>query len=236
MKIRSAQPRRGFSLVELLVVLAIISILAAMLLPAFSSVRELARRTSCQSNMRQIGMGFAQYINDNHGLLPRNDAGTANQGTWVDEIYPYVNNPQIFICPDDSSPYTLTGGSGLQTSYAINQFYNQSTTQNLFEANLPGQKPAFEGSIDDATGTIVLGDAAGSYEVEPASGQSTVNVDLTDYPPVFGNGGSPQGEWIGRHNGTCSFLFFDGHVKALHLGSLALYKVGHVQYLTRTVN
>ena len=54
----------GFTLIELLVVIAIIAILAAILFPVFARARENARRASCMSNARQIGMGFVQYFQD----------------------------------------------------------------------------------------------------------------------------------------------------------------------------
>src|ERR1700755_2603487 len=61
---------RGFTLIELLVVIAIISILASILFPVFARARENARRASCQSNLKQIGLGFAQYIGDYDETYP----------------------------------------------------------------------------------------------------------------------------------------------------------------------
>lgn len=62
--------RRAFTLIELLVVIAIVSILAAILFPVFASVRERARQTTCQSNLKQIGTAFAQYLNDYDSAYP----------------------------------------------------------------------------------------------------------------------------------------------------------------------
>src|SRR5438552_11695798 len=61
---------RGFTLVELLVVIGIIALLISILLPALGAAREAARKTQCISNLRQWGMGFQMYANANHGLIP----------------------------------------------------------------------------------------------------------------------------------------------------------------------
>ncbi|PQV64871.1 prepilin-type N-terminal cleavage/methylation domain-containing protein [Abditibacterium utsteinense] len=76
--------RRAFTLIELLVVISIIALLAAILFPVFSRVREGGRRTSCASNLKQLGMAFAQYQQDNKRYpLASNYQKWANGGHWV---------------------------------------------------------------------------------------------------------------------------------------------------------
>jgi prepilin-type N-terminal cleavage/methylation domain-containing protein len=67
---KSTLRKSGFTLIELLVVLAIIAILAAILFPVFARARENARRASCQSNLKQIGLGIMQYSQDYDETLP----------------------------------------------------------------------------------------------------------------------------------------------------------------------
>src|SRR5437763_14058162 len=95
----SSRRSQGFTLIELLVVIAIIAILAAILFPVFGRARENARRSSCQSNLKQLGLGFLQYIQDNDELYPKS-TGDAGQG-WGGRIFPYVKNTQVFKCPSD---------------------------------------------------------------------------------------------------------------------------------------
>jgi prepilin-type N-terminal cleavage/methylation domain-containing protein/prepilin-type processing-associated H-X9-DG protein len=108
----------GFTLIELLVVIAIIAILAAILFPVFARARENARRTSCMNNLKQLGLGVMQYIQDYDERYPQSFfypqvAATTPPGqlynsyaiaeghyhTWMDSIYPYVKSVQLFICP-----------------------------------------------------------------------------------------------------------------------------------------
>jgi prepilin-type N-terminal cleavage/methylation domain-containing protein/prepilin-type processing-associated H-X9-DG protein len=125
----------GFTLIELLVVIAIIALLAAILFPVFSRARENARRSSCQSNLKQVGLGVAQYVQDYDEKYPmgeiypwdNNDkacalaaaqsagapivfktmSATAGSLMWMSQIYPYVRSTQIYYCP--SGP---TGADG----------------------------------------------------------------------------------------------------------------------------
>jgi prepilin-type processing-associated H-X9-DG protein len=91
-------------LIELLVVIAIIAILAAILFPVFGRARENARRASCQSNLKQIGLGLQMYIQDYDGRVPIcNDNSTPtpddDQGYWWIKIHAYTKNDQVFVCP-----------------------------------------------------------------------------------------------------------------------------------------
>ena len=106
MKVR--HPLRGFTLIELLVVIAIIAILAAILFPVFAQAREAARKASCVSNLKQLGLGVGMYTQDYDGTYPywnwgTNYGGRGNmQSLWHVAIFPYVKNTGVYSCPSDA--------------------------------------------------------------------------------------------------------------------------------------
>jgi prepilin-type N-terminal cleavage/methylation domain-containing protein/prepilin-type processing-associated H-X9-DG protein len=117
--------RLAFTLIELLVVVAVIAILAALLFPVFGRARENARRTSCQSNLKQIGLGFAQYVQDYDEKYPLGLYNDWNSG-WPTTIQPYIKSLEVFRCPSDDTTlaapasWDMLSWAGVPISYAGN--------------------------------------------------------------------------------------------------------------------
>src|SRR3982750_1945051 len=99
--------KRAFTLIELLVVIAIIAILAAILFPVFGRARENARRSSCQSNVKNILLSVTQYTQD-YDERPPPLAVQLSAGAvcWHNLVQPYIKSTQIFICPSDTETST----------------------------------------------------------------------------------------------------------------------------------
>lgn len=140
MRSKSIQKREfGFTLIELLVVIAIIAILAAILFPVFARARENARRASCQSNLKQIGLGLLQYAQDYDESNPAvnvdvktgiNGGGSGSIPIEV-QLNPYIKSYELWKCPSDTSNPTwvpksdlydgnFSGGNARARSYSMN--------------------------------------------------------------------------------------------------------------------
>jgi prepilin-type N-terminal cleavage/methylation domain-containing protein len=99
---------RGFTLIEVLVVVAIISILAGILLPVFAQAREKARQASCMSNVRQIGLASLQYAQDYDERMVGTELGDNPEYFWGDMLHPYLKSRQILQCPSASEKFQLS--------------------------------------------------------------------------------------------------------------------------------
>jgi prepilin-type N-terminal cleavage/methylation domain-containing protein/prepilin-type processing-associated H-X9-DG protein len=207
---RAGLKSTGFTLIELLVVIAIIAILAAILFPVFARARENARRASCQSNLKQIGLGIMQYTQDYDESLPRSRNagvtlpanGTIASGTpawvpWQFVIQPYVKSYQLFKCPSSSSSgFTTNSNDLVPRSYQSNGG-NVNDALTLFG----GDRPMNEGK------TIALA-ALESPAQLLLVGEHPDRAD----PEFFSHSASTT---FLSHLQTTNFLFADGHVKAM---------------------
>ena len=211
--------RRGFTLIELLVVIAIIAILAAILFPVFAQARESARKATCLSNQKQIGLAVHMYIQDYDGMYPsqQRDGVLVNlpggpvvykntDQNFMDELYPYCKNARIFHCPSNIKRAYTNQKGGWANGYHFN---------GAFLSNPPGCKPGScsgiaEAAVVQPSNTQIIREAGDGVEWDQA----------WERPYSAGYGASTYArddcDQFSRsffHQGGCNLLAADGHAR-----------------------
>lgn len=199
--------KRGFTLIEILVVIAIISLLAGLLFAGFSRARENGRKTNCLSNLRQLQMATMQYVNINDETMPLRfaDFEPANntwepakgEKAWTEALQPYIQNTQVFNCPSEGSGATSDPTTNF-TDYAYNR-----ALSNL-DNNTAG--PRTLADISDSEKTIM-------FLETPPGDPTNSRPETLNHNGLLTGAAALTNTKLARHLSGSNFAFCDGHVK-----------------------
>lgn len=211
--------QRAFTLVELLVVVAIVAVLSAILFPAFSMARERGRRAACMSNLKQIGAGWLQYLQDYDGTSPINWRRGNTRMTFISRLDPYLKSRLVWRCPSDSERPASPGFpdvAGLSPSYGYNTgpwtadtFLSGYDPGGLLSLAIDEGFPDYtylgrhQSAIESPSQMFLCMDSSGMFLSLSAPAVLTT-------PPATRQSAQRHGMWSNT-------LFTDGHVKPIAL-------------------
>ena len=222
---------RAFTLLELLVVIAVVAALAALLLPSLARSKALARKVECSSNLRQLSLATHMYWDDNNSACFRWALGATNGGRlywfgWLQDgpegdraydavpgaLYTYLRGHNAGICPALS--YSLAQFKLKATGAAYGYGYN------LFLSPPSGQPPGRITNVQRTSEVTLFADAAQINDFQPPASKAHPMLEEWYYVDTTIN--YPNGHF--RHNQKANVAFCDGHVIAERMvsGSLDL--------------
>lgn len=214
--------KNGFTLVELLISIAIIAMLIGLLLPAVQAARESTRRLRCSSNMRQIGLALMQFAELHSGALPQvvghddhfedaDDHDHEEHESWIFSAAPFMEHVDALrICPSD--PLRETRTAEKRTSYALNSYLS---------LRVPGAQRDLR-KLSASSRTIMLmeatdhlhGDHVEAHEwFDEEARHNHIDDDDGDHADVFDV--IRHDLAVERHAGSANYLYADGHVAAI---------------------
>lgn len=213
--------RRGFTQIELLVVIGILAMLAAILFPVLAQSKAAAKRTECVSNVRQLSAAMLMYVEDQDGHFPVRIGGTDNENVdqWIDMIFPYVRAGRNGKTSPLSKCSEFVPAPGLADGYGRKKITGWGYGMNGHLHN--AAPPIAITSVGEPTLIALIGDSTlGDFYARPRRRARTAFANsqiLSPYELTCNAVGTRHGKGSADRpgNGGSTMSYLDGHVRFL---------------------